>query len=205
MVLRLGNTAGVIECDTLKADLLTTSGGDDLAEWNFIESGSVSGSVASLAIDCSGAAYGDWDDVKFVVAQLTVVTDNVNVGMYASNDGGSSYKSSYRNVIGRSTDATSTWTYSYNGARAQMEMLQGMGNAAWEYGQIEAIIYSLNRSLSDHQISAVGHFWANDTAPNQAFSSSTVNTTGTAITHLKFQASSGNIDGGRWATYGRRF
>lgn len=205
MVLRLGNTTGVIECDTLKADTLQTSGGDDLAEWNFIASGSISSSVASLEIDCSAAAYANWDDIKFVVSQLTVVTDNVNVGMYVSTDGGSTYKSSYRNVIGRSTDATSTWTYNYSAARTQMEMLQGMGNAAWEYGQIEAIIYSLNEVLSDHQISAVGHFWADDTAPNQAFSSSTVNTASTTITHLKFQASSGNLDGGRWATYGRRF
>ena len=205
MVLKLGLTTGLVEATTVKADALKVTGGDYLAEWNLIDSGSETTSLANVEIDLSGAAYSTWDDVKIVISQITVVTDNVNVGMYVSNDGASSYFSSYRNVIGRSTDATSNWTYAYSATRTQMEMIQGMGNAAWEYGQLEAVIYQLNAGLSDTQVSGTAHWWADDTAPNQAFSSSTVGTASTSITHFKIQATSGNIDNAQWSTYGRKF
>lgn len=203
MVLKIGDTVDTIECDKLIVTTAENQDNEELCEWTLLTKQSIGSSVANIEFDVSAYTDGTWEQIKIVGHEITTVTDNANLGLYASTNSGSSYFTSYRNVIGRSTDGASTWTYSYNATRSNMEIMQGTGNAAWERHYMEAILYCGATPSADTTLSTVCHWWANDTAPNQGFSSSTFTNSAVAVTTIKLQASSGNIDGGSFRIYGR--
>lgn len=199
MAIKIGETADTIEVITAKITNLQNASGNSLTGWELLESSSIASSVASKEIDVSGYS-GTYKVLRITCFGLTTVTDNVTFGVYSSADGGSTYLSSYRNVIGRSTDAGSTWTYSYNAARTSGEMMQGTGNDAFAEHHFEGYLYRYDQT-NDAMFFARSVWWADDTAPNQSISTTTWSHAAVMDT-LKFQASSGNIDGGDFYIWG---
>ena len=199
MAIKIGETADTIEATTAKFTNLQDSSGNPLMGWVLLSVDEITSSVAGWEHDVS-PYQGTYKMLKIIGYGITTVTDGANMAWYSSDDSGSTYLTSYRNVIGRSTDAGSTWTYSYAAARANGECMTGTGNDAWAEHHFEADLYRFDQT-SDAMIFCRATWWADDTAPNQAISTTTFSH-GTTWDYLKFAATSGNIDGGTFYVWG---
>ena len=164
MVLKLGVTTGSIEADVIKTSSLLNADGNPYGEWEIIAFTETSSSVASQNFDITGAEYTKYDDIRFHGSQITTVTDGVNFLAYVSKDNAATYRTDYRDLIARSTDATTNFTHSYSASRGNIEIMQGTGNDAWARHWLDFICIDPFVSKSDHMYEHVAGWWADDVA-----------------------------------------
>jgi len=206
MVLKLGTTTGEIEASNVKTTTLVNANGETFGEWNLIEYTTVSSSKASHEIDISGSEYSAWDDIKIVGRNLSPVSDNVNLNFYVSTDSGSTYKSSYKDLIWRSNaEVTTVETFAYAPTRSASELLQGVGNDAWSNNNVEVTMFTPFHGLADVTWLSVGCSWYQTGAAfNYAIGGAHCAVSSLDVTTVKFSWASGNIDQGDFASYGRK-
>ena len=173
-------------------------------QWTILEVQEVTSSVSTVDFDVSG--YTEFDDLRWDVFNMTNTTNATNFNMYESTDGGSSYASSYNNMVFRSnhvSGVTSAMTRGYSSTRGSIEIATSLGNFSYCRcsGYVEA--YNWQSTSLRHLFRSYMIGWMNASQPGGFFHTSGINPSA-AATDYKFQMTSGNIDGGQFILQGRK-
>lgn len=179
------------------------------ADWVLLNTLTIGSSVADYDIDISG--YTAYEELKIVVYNLTQVTDNVILRISPSYDGGSTFKqavnenlwnfmegdTSAGGLSGRFGGTTSGWT-------GGIWLQENWGNAAGEgwYGTIHLLNWteaSVNTKLFVESSAArIAGQWTYLSGVGVFYITADVEDA------LRFDCSSGNLDGGTFYIYGRK-
>ena len=185
-------------------NLTSFEGSASLGDMIFISSATASAS-ASIEFD-----LGSYKEYKFFFVNMHPATDNVDLTFNFSTDNGSNYNvtktSTFFFAFQNEAGSATALNYEANSDLAQSTAFQsltksGIGNANDE--SASGFLHIFNPSsttYAKHFIGRLNHYVDNDFTLDN-FPAGYANTT-SALTNIKFQMSSGNIDDGKILMFG---
>jgi len=144
-----------------------------------------------------------WGIVTFVGTGIEVATDGVNIDMRVSTNGTSFESAGYSYHIETKTDGSTSYSAAASTSAANVPIINNLGNATTE--ACNFVINFYHPSDATNYLEYDGHFTYRDAASGRMEGGTFFGgiDTATAVLLVGIVCSSGNIDGGTLATYGR--
>lgn len=187
---------------SLVANVLTATGGSG---GNLIYLGTSGAISSATSVDFTTAAWfaSTYYKLIFVLANVTVATDSVNLWIRGSTDGGSTFLSTsiydYVNN-GRNTADTAKTGSAASAAQIIINGTDTIGNAANE--DYTGVVELINPSATLHKTLLWRATYQNTSTVMQMTQGGGRIRTTSAINAIRFVASSGNLASGRINVYG---